>query len=53
MHLLCGPVSDAAAHWEPSDRVDEGASEGRADRVSALEREVAALRAELDALRGS
>ena len=53
MHLLCGPVSEAAMAAAHPDDGDEGGSGGLADRVAALEREVADLRAELEALRGS
>jgi uncharacterized protein YceH (UPF0502 family) len=53
MHLLCGPVSEAAMAAQQPDEGYEGESGGLADRVAALEREVAALRAELEALRGS
>ena len=55
MHLLCGPVSDAVASTGRDESVhDPGGDAGELqDRVTALEREVAALRAELEALRGA
>lgn len=50
VHLLCGPV-DVAALAETAPAAEAGAGGGLADRVSALEEEVATLRASLADLR--